>query len=62
MNIQNHELSIPLVEIANVAQSRTMGIIPNGLTVETTSSAEKFVVQGAGDWSQTILQAKSTKP
>ena len=60
-NIQNHELSIPLDQIVHVKTSLTLGIIPNGVTVETPTGVEKFVVQGARVWVEGIGQAKPAK-
>lgn len=61
INFHNHELSIPLDDIASVKTSLTLGIIPNGLTVEAPKGAEKFVVQGARGWVQAIGQTTPAK-
>lgn len=57
-NIQNHELSIPLVEIAEVETCLTAWIVSNGLRVVTTRGAERFVVEGRRSWVKEIGQAK----
>ena len=59
VNVQNHELSIPLSEIRSTKKSLTAGIIPNGLMVETANGSEKFVVNGSRGWVDAIELARS---
>jgi hypothetical protein len=42
----------------NVKTSLTLSIIPNGLTVEMTNRAEKFMVPGARAWAEAIGRAR----
>ncbi len=50
-NIRVRQFSISLAEIKNVSQYRTLGIINNGLMLETTSDGtEKFIVADADQW------------
>ncbi len=58
MNIQNHELSIPLTHIHKVDRYKTLGIVNNGLTVTADDKIEKFVVQQPDKWFDQ-LQEKS---
>jgi len=59
INLQPHETTLPLKEIASAQASRTLGIIPNGLRVVTASGAvERFVVEGQRQWSVAITEAK----
>ena len=59
INIQRHELSIPLQKITEVKPCMTFGIIPNGLRVKTIDgNTEKFVVEDRNDWAKKILEAK----
>lgn len=50
LNIQKHEISIPLSDISVVARYKTMGIVNNGLSVTTVSKTEKFVVDSPKIW------------
>jgi len=59
MNIQRHELSIPLEKISEVKPCMTLGIIPNGLEIKTVDGQrEKFVVEDRKDWAEKIMEAK----
>ncbi len=59
INIQRHELVIPLCDIADAVPSQTLGLLPNGLLVRTNDGrSERFVVGGRKKWSRTILKAK----
>jgi hypothetical protein len=50
-NIQNHELSISLLDIDKVDRYKTLGLVNNGLSVITTGNKiEKFVVQQINEW------------
>jgi len=46
LNIQNHELTIDIINIVRVERFNTIGFIKNGLLIETNLHAkEKFVVE-----------------
>lgn len=50
-NIQKHELSIGLRDIAKVDRYKTLGLVNNGLMVTTSeNTTEKFVVQQIEEW------------
>ncbi len=49
-NIQNHALSIPVSNIANVTREKTLGIINNVILITCLGKKEKFVVQQAAEW------------
>lgn len=54
-NIQNHELKIDLKEIKEVNIFRTIGLIPNGLSItKHDGRTEKFVVNGRRYWKNKI--------
>ena len=58
-NIQKHDLSIPLQQIAEVNAYQTFKIIPNGFEIKTINGEnEKFVVKNRNDWISRILKAK----
>lgn len=50
LNIQNHQLSIPLSEIQTVDRYKSMGIANNGIKITTGSRTEKFVVEKPKQW------------
>ncbi len=59
-NIQNHELHIPLSDIAAVSAYNVWGIVPTGLEViKKAGGSEKFVVEKPGEWVEEILLAKT---
>ncbi len=59
INVQRHELSIPLQKITEANPCMTFGIIPNGLKIRTIDgNTEKFVVEDRKDWVKKILEAK----
>jgi hypothetical protein len=50
-NIQNHELSISLSSIEKVDRYKTLGLVNNGLSIQTIDNKiEKFVVQKIDEW------------
>ncbi|WP_395744651.1 hypothetical protein [Prosthecobacter sp.] len=58
MNLQNHEWTAPLADIASVRATRTLGLIRNGLLIRLSSGAEhRFVVNDNERWAQAIAQA-----
>lgn len=59
MNVQRHELTIPLLEISEAKPCMTFGIIPNGLEIKTIDGkTEKFVVEDRKDWAKKIQETK----
>ncbi|MGB6066297.1 MAG: PH domain-containing protein [Desulfomonilaceae bacterium] len=59
INVQRHELSIPLEKISEAKPCMTYGIIPNGVKIRTSDgNTEKFVVEDRKDWVKNILDAK----
>jgi len=55
VNVQMHDESYPLQEIASVEPARTLGIIPNGLLVHLRDGRrERFVVMSRGAWVERI--------
>jgi hypothetical protein len=59
MNLQNHEWSAPLADIASVHAIKTLGLIRNGLSVRLTSSEEhRFVVGDHARWVQNITSSR----
>jgi GRAM domain len=62
LNVQSHELSIPLTDISEAQTCATLGFIPNGLRVFTPGGAEQFVVEGRQSWVAAITQAKGSVP
>jgi phosphate/sulfate permease len=58
LNLQNHELEIPLKHIEKVSTFNSLGIIPNGIVIKTIDSQNfKFVVTGRKEWME-LLHAK----
>lgn len=56
LNIQNHELSIPLNEIKDAGRHKTLGIVNNGLTITTIDdNTEKFVVEQVENWIKYLI-------
>lgn len=59
INVQRHELSIPLQKISEAKPCMTFGIIPNGLEIKTIDgNREKFVVEDRKSWVKKIMEAK----
>lgn len=57
VNIQNHELSIPLSQVVEMEKGRTFGIIPNQLRINLgNEKVEKFVVENVNDWIKNIQE------
>ena len=50
LNVQTHELSIPLTDILQVERYKSLGLINNGLAVTTHIGMEKFVVETPEVW------------
>lgn len=51
INIQVHELSIPLLEIREAYKHKRLGIIDNGLTINAISNkGEEFIVEKNDEW------------
>ncbi len=63
INVQRHELSIPLQKISEAKPCMTFGIIPNGLQIRTIDGdREKFVVEDRKEWARQILETKQRIP
>jgi hypothetical protein len=59
-NVQNHELQLDMDNIKNVSFYNTLGLIPNGLKIETTTGkTEKFVVNNRKQWKDEIIKMKT---
>jgi hypothetical protein len=59
VNIQRHELSIPLDSITEVIACMTLWFIPNGILIKTVDGdIERFVVEDRTAWVGEILLAK----
>lgn len=57
VNIQNHELLIPLSEIAETGKGRAFGIFPNRLQIKLKNEkVEKFVVDDVREWVKNIQE------
>lgn len=50
LNVQIHELSIPLTDVLQVERYKSLGLINNGLAVTTHVRTEKFVVETPEVW------------
>ena len=62
INVQVHNLSLPLHEIAAAETVATVGIIPNGLLIKTASGdKERFVVNGRAAWVNALGQVKGLR-
>lgn len=58
-NIQNHGLEIPLGQISQTRFFNTLGLIPNGLEIDTNDGQiEKFVVSDRKKWREEIEKNK----
>lgn len=57
VNVQKHQMVIPLSQITEVRTSLTLGIVPNGLLVKTINTTEKFVVNKRKEWAKKINEA-----
>lgn len=63
MNLQPHELSIPLDQIERLRPVRSLGLIPNGLQLFTRSGAvEQFILEDRGRWQSEIAAARGRSP
>jgi hypothetical protein len=63
LNLQNHELSILLSDIALVNSYKTLGLQNNGLAVHLANQAtEKFVVGKPAQWIEAIDNTKNGLP
>ena len=57
-NIQNHELSINLTEIAHIDRYNVFGVIKNGLKVSLKNNqADKFVVEKTEEWVNLLINS-----
>lgn len=53
-NIQNHSQTILLNDIKEIGFCYTLGIVPNGLFITTSSSIERYVVNNRRIWKDKI--------
>lgn len=61
INVNKHQLILPLEEIADVKPSLTLGLVPNGMKITTSGGeVEKFVVNGRKDWVRQIEDARAS--
>jgi len=59
-NVQTHEETYLLADIASVRTRNTLGIVPNGIGVMLNNNhEERFVVNGRQEWIQKILWARA---
>src|SRR5690606_6756058 len=55
LNIQPHELSIPLTDIESVFSYKKLGLLNNGLAVTTSNGVvEKFTVDEPSAWTEKL--------
>lgn len=55
VNIQVHELSVPLESISKATKGRSLGVIPNQLCLTLTDGrTERFVVNKPDEWIATL--------
>ena len=59
LNIQKEEWSVPLPDLIRMEPRRTLGFLPNGLRVVTTTGEERFVVEKRMPWLREVEAAKS---
>jgi hypothetical protein len=59
VNIQRHEIRVPLNEVKEIKTSLSLGIVPNGIQINTQNKLEKFVVNNRKVWVQKINETIS---
>ncbi|HEU0112109.1 MAG TPA: hypothetical protein VFQ73_14640 [Flavisolibacter sp.] len=60
LNIQNHQLSIPLFQVQLVDRYKTLGLMNNGLAVHLKGNiTERFVVDKANHWVEHMERTKN---
>lgn len=58
-NIQNHGLEIPLEQISKIRFFKTLGLVANGLEIQTSDGKiEKFVISDRNIWRDEIEKTK----
>ena len=61
-NVQRHEISIELEEVAFVKLRNNFLLVPNGMSIFLRNGQEeRFVIWSRKDWITTIRQAKVTR-
>ena len=61
-NVQRHETSIELEEVAFVKSRNNFLLVPNGMSIFLRNGQEeRFVIWGRRDWITKIRQAKITR-
>ncbi len=59
LNMQSHDLSIPIKDIVTMKRFNNLGIVPNGLSISTLENDERFVVFNVKKWIDKISKIKS---
>ena len=60
INIQKHIFELELSRINDCAKFKTIGIISNGLKINTNNKIEKFIVNKPNEWITQIEKIKNT--
>jgi hypothetical protein len=59
LNIQNHQLSISLTDVNSAGRYKTLGLVNNGLAIDTKQNmSEKFVVEQVDEWLRQLADRK----
>jgi hypothetical protein len=60
LNIQNHQLSISLTDVNRADGYKTLGVVNNGLAIDTKqNTSEKFVVEQVDEWLRQLADRKN---
>ncbi len=60
INVNSHQLILPLEEITDIKPSLTLRLVPNGMRITTSGGeVEQFVVNGRKDWVREIEDART---
>ena len=63
LNLKSHELSIPLQDINQADNFKSIGIINNGLQLTLKNgTTEKFIVEAASEWKKLIHRQHDATP
>jgi len=61
INVNRHQLILPLEEITDIKPSLTLGLVPNGMKITTSGGeVEQFVINGRKDWVRKIEDARAS--
>lgn len=59
-NVQKHKMILPLSEVTDIKRTATLGVVPNGLQIQTSrGTIEKFVVNERSKWIEKINNVKN---